>query len=300
MYPFCAWSIGKPITLNLVVRRVHSEDQARTLLLKCIGIDETPVEDDAGGLPKTVSVENSFRRGTVISRKAVMDAVNDVCRRLPELLRERVAISNNPSLAYPSTLRLTVRLVIDPNSSDSKRALQGRRRPFETFSCQTIFPGQKLLVMEDSEKPNFLFDKMSPMLRTLVLDKPVFDVTRLNLGVANFHDLETGSGTVASPAKQQQTMLRQSMSVTKSSQTQTTILSQAIKSSQTPRKEQGAVLAKRSPPPDEASLRASDIDPAVLEELPPDIRAHIRRSFPPATASRKKTRIDDFFQPKKK
>ena len=278
----------------------HSEDQTRTLLLKCVGIDETPVEDDAGGLPKTVSVENSFQRGTVINRQAVMDAVNDVCRRLPDLLHGRIAISKNPSLAFPTTLRLTVRLLIDPSVSDSKRAQQGRRRPFETFSRQTTFPGQKLLVMGDSEKPKFLFKEMFPMLRTLVLDRPIFDVTRLNLAVANFHDLRVGSGTSTTPSKQQQTFLSQSASVAKSSQTQPSAFSQTVKSLQSPRTEHVSAVSKQSTQPDETSLQASDIDPAVLEELPPDIRAQVRRSFAATPASRKKRRIDDFFLPKKK
>eukprot|EP00977_Amphora_coffeiformis_P001541 scaffold296_cov102-Amphora_coffeaeformis.AAC.29 len=281
-------------------RYVHSQDQARALLLKCVGIDETPVEDDAGGLPKTVSVENSFRRGTVTSREAVVDAANDVCTRLPVLVHERIAISNNPLLAFPTTLRLTVRLLIEPSVSDTKRTQQGRRRPFETFSRQTAFPGQKLLSMEDSEKPKFLFNEMSPMLRTLVVDRPSFDVTRFNLAVANFHDLEGGSGRLATPSKQQQTVLSQPASVAKSSQTQLSVCRQTMIPSHNPCKGRVSAVAKRIPPPDEGSLRASDIDPAVLEELPPDIRAQIRRSFAVTPASRKKTRIDDFFVPKKK
>ena len=246
-----------------------------------------------------MSVENSFRRGTVTSREAVMDAVNDVCRRLPDLLHERTVISNNPSLAFPTTLRLTVRLLID---NDSKRAKHGRRRPFETFSRQTTFSGQKMLGMDDSEKRKFLFSEMFPMVRALILDRPFFDVTRLNLGVTNFHDLEAGSNKSAIVSNQKQSIPSQSVSCAKSSQTQlpVSLFSQAMNSSRTPSKELVSVVAKRSPPPDEVKLRASDIDPAVLEELPPDIRAQIRRSFAVTPASRKKTRIDDFFLPKKK
>lgn len=232
-----------------------------------------------------------------------MDAVNDVCRRLPELLRERINISNQPSLAYPSTLRLTVRLVIEPSQKDLKGTQRGRRRPFETSSRQSTFPGKKLLETEDSEKPKCLFQHMSAMLRTLVLDKPAFDVTRLNLAVTNFNDLDAVSGASTSTARRHQTVLCQSPSVAMSSQTQQTVLSQTfvMPPERTNKKRALATPRKRSSTPNEACLQASDINPAVLEELPPDIRAQIRQRFQTATRNpRKKSRIDDFFQLKKK
>ena len=132
------------------------------------------------------------------TREAVLKAAQDVCRRLPLLLAERTSISNNPRLSHPKTLRLTVRLVIvDP----SKMVKPGRRRPFETFSKQTPFSGKQLLDMNETDKKaNFLYRHMSPMLRALVLDKPSFDVTRLNLAATNFGDLDAGSGDYSIPS----------------------------------------------------------------------------------------------------
>lgn len=305
---------------------MNSKHQAKTLLLKCTGIDNTLVEDDLGGLPKTVSVEDSFRRGTVTTRDAVMKAVKDVCSRLPALLHERYRISNNPLLAHPGTLRLTVRLMIDPDTASRKlQSTRSRRRPFETFSKQTPFPGKKLLHMKESQKPDFIYQHMLGMLRTLVLDKPSFDVTRLNLAVTNFGDLDAGSGTNhGSPSKQ--SLLSQTMKLTQTvsqsqaeqafgqkkrfpgseSQMSRSTTAHGPYSSLSPlivarNKPETASLAKTnsSKSSREANLQFSDIDPAILEELPPDIRAQVLESFS-VVSSRKKSRIEDFFKPVKK
>ena len=334
------WCIVKdvfPGTLFGCTNNIHldnSKDQAQSLLLKCAGIDNTPIEDDLGGLPKTVSVEDSFRRGTVTTRDAVIKAANDVCSRLPVLLHERSLVSNNTLLAYPTTLRLTVRLVIDPNdpSKTSRQPGRSRRRPFETFSKQIPFPGKSFVKIDESQKPELLYQNISGMLRALVLDKPCFDVTRLNLAATNFGDLDTGSGVYhGSPSKQR------SLSQTVSFFTQTQHHSQVLSQPQSQptlkdRKKQVAAASmaeqvakgpgtKQSPPSvakyksvaasassaglatepswsNKANLHLSDLDPTVLNELPPDVRAEILKSFPPTPFSRKKrTRIDDFFQP---
>ena len=294
-------------------------------MLKCQGIDETPVEDDNGGLPKTVSVENSFRRGTVTTRDAVIHAMNDVCKRLPHLLKERSLISNNPLLAYPTTLRLTVRLVIFPNDS-SKKPPRSQRRPFETFSKQSTFQGKKLMGMDDSEKPEFLFKTMASILHVLVLEKPSFDVTRLNLAATNFCDIDAGTGIV-NPSPSKQTVMTQSFNFSQTQSTQNEPISSlqcfnSIESRSSQIDEikpisQNHHFTKTRPSQDEPesavhsatkvtklrpeakpqgyNLRACDIDQSVLDELPADIRAQILQQFP--KASKKRSRIDDFFKP---
>lgn len=233
-----------------------SEEQARILLQKCQGLDTTRVEDDNGGLAKTVSVENSFRRGTVITQKGVLESAKDVCRRLPDLVQERVSLSHNPDSAYPTTLRLTVRLV-DQLSASPSLARDERRRPFETTSKQTGLDGKCLMALDDHEKISYLYRRVSPLLKALVLDQPCYDLTRLNLAVANFHDL-VGQSPKITPKGSGRRM------------------------------DAGV------------DLRGADIDPTVLDELPPYVAAEVRREFMPKTL--KKRRINEFFtvKPKRK
>jgi hypothetical protein len=233
-----------------------SEEQARILLQKCQGLDTTRVEDDSGGLAKTVSVENSFRRGTVITQKGVLESAKDVCRRLPDLVQERVSLSHNPDSAYPTTLRLTVRMV-DQLSASPPLARDERRRPFETTSKQTGLDGKCLMALDDHEKISYLYRRVSPLLKALILDQPCYDLTRLNLAVANFHDL------VGQPPK--------------------------ITPKGSGRRMDAGV-----------DLRGADIDPTVLDELPPYVAAEVRREFMPKTL--KKRRINEFFtvKPKRK
>jgi hypothetical protein len=92
------------------------------LLDLCRGIDHTVVVDDEGGPPKTLSVENSFRRGTTTTMTIGVGStlpaqwhdklLGDLYRRLPRLFDDRTAWSTHPELAYPTTIRLTVRLVV--------------------------------------------------------------------------------------------------------------------------------------------------------------------------------------------
>lgn len=322
--------------LKIKIHLYDSKDQVQTLLLKCAGIDNTPIEDDLGGLPKTVSVEDSFRRGTVTTRDAVTKAANNVCSRLPALLHERSLVSNNTLLAYPTTLRLTVRLVIDPNDpcKTSRQPGRSRRRPFETFSKQIPFPGKTFVKIDESQKPELLYQNISGMLRALVLDKPCFDVTRLNLAATNFGDLDTGSGVHhGSPSKQR--ILSQTASFFTQTQQHSQVLSQpqsqpTLKDRKRPQQAAAASMdeqvakepGKKQFPPsvakyksvaasassaslatkpswsNKANLQFSDLDPTVLNELPPDVRADILKSFPPTPFSgKKRTRIDDFFQP---
>jgi len=79
-----------------------SEDHSELLIQQCRGIDTTEVIDDNAGLPKTVSVENSFRRGTLKTADAVRSVMEDLYLRLPLLLRDRASWAKDPKKSYPS------------------------------------------------------------------------------------------------------------------------------------------------------------------------------------------------------
>ena len=139
--------------------------------------------DDEGGLSKTVSVEDSFRRGTVKMVEGVWAALDMLCLRLPSLIRDRAAWSSNPKLAYPTNIRLTIRLV------DTK--ISHRRRPFATTSKQCKINGRLLLeANEDSKQSMLLKEWAAPLLKNLIVSTGI-DLTRMNLAVTNFVDLDT-------------------------------------------------------------------------------------------------------------
>jgi hypothetical protein len=153
------------------------------LLENCRGLDTSEIVDDEGGLSKTVSVEDSFRRGTVQEAEGVWAALDMLCLRLPSLIRDRAAWSPNPKLAYPTNIRLTVRLV------DAK--LSHLRRPFATTSKQCKINGRLLLdTNEDSSQSMLLKAWATPLLKNLIVSTGI-DLTRMNLAVTNFVDLDT-------------------------------------------------------------------------------------------------------------
>ncbi|KAL7567315.1 hypothetical protein ACA910_015689 [Epithemia clementina (nom. ined.)] len=189
-----------------------AERQATQILNLCRGWDPTPVLDDDGGLTKQVSVEDSFRRGTNVTAESVHQAMHALSVRLPKLLRERQASSHAPHLAYPTTLRLTVR-VVDPNAHDAAQQCQRRqqhdphqrsRRPFLTHSKQCPFDGKAYLRANPEERPNLLAKAVEPMLYALVLHKSPphhqINVTRMNLAAAQFQDLPLTTTSSSSPA----------------------------------------------------------------------------------------------------
>jgi impB/mucB/samB family C-terminal domain len=162
------------------------------LLDRCRGLDPTPVIDDEGGATKTVSVEDSARRGTVKSMDLVWKYLDSFFVRLPQLLSDRLTFSPNPKLAYPSTLRLTVRL-LDPT-------LSHKRRPYVTRSKQVRINGKLLLdaLSDEKKQAAVLKEWVTPLVKNLLInhrDMVVLDVTRINLAVTNFADMASQSFT---------------------------------------------------------------------------------------------------------
>jgi len=182
------------------------------LLERCQGNDSTNIEDDEGVAPKTVSVENSFQRGTVVTPEAVWKVLEDLYVRLPRLLKDRREWSQLPQKAFPTTLRLTAR-VVDPSLlKDSTR----RRRPFVTRSKQIPFRGQDLL--EDTNplsQKAMIYKAVFPLVQSLVLNAANpgdLNVTRLNIAVTNFQDVTTTSAAASTASS----LLKRSLQTTPS------------------------------------------------------------------------------------
>eukprot|EP00536_Pseudo-nitzschia_multiseries_P016923 jgi/Psemu1/223052/e_gw1.1289.6.1 len=183
------------------------EQHCDRILERCKGLDSTVVEDDGGGAPRTVSVENSFRRGTVTTPSAVVAELDELCDRLPPLVRDRADWSHLPSLAYPTTIRLTVRSVVKDNTNRPAARLrmqtQQSFRRHETRSKQaTLGPqlGKVMLLLRDgnpstssssSNATAILRSAVRPLLRDWMQTTTrcsVINVTRMNLAVTNFQD----------------------------------------------------------------------------------------------------------------
>jgi hypothetical protein len=159
-----------------------SEEHCELLIQQCRGLDTSEVVDDHAGLPKTVSVENSFRRGTLQTEEAVKDAMEDLYQRLPLLLLDRASWAKEPKMSYPSKIRLTARF-LDPQIST------GKRRPSKVTSRQSPFDGQRYLVHETDLRiqSESIKKHIQPLLRELLPTK--IDVTRINIAVTDFQDV---------------------------------------------------------------------------------------------------------------
>ena len=228
--------VPRPIIIDCLKRlpafqtSTTSERHCEVLVNRCRGLDNTTILDDQGGLSKTLSVENSFRRGTIMSMKDLWKELDDLCRRLPRLLRDRISWSNQPSHAYPTTLRVTIRTVVPNNTNHRPKVtgrqlqlqqnLQPRRRlPTTTCSKQSTFDGKTLLNLHEQllkepetclyQQSQFLNRYALPLVRQLCSDhcnnKTRLDVTRLNLALTNFQDVSkttsTTTTTSSSPEK---------------------------------------------------------------------------------------------------
>jgi nucleotidyltransferase/DNA polymerase involved in DNA repair len=179
---------------------------ADRLLDLCHGIDTSIIVDDEGGLQKTLSCENSFRRGTICTKEQVDERMRDLYQRLPRLLADRTAWSTHPELAYPKTIRLTVR-VVDHYSAVTKKNGQHRQRTSSSSSTSTTnsmqqpFNGRGFLKSAPEQRAKLLQDAVTPLLHSLLFQtKTVLDVTRVNIALTNFQDVV---GSPQRPSKAQ-------------------------------------------------------------------------------------------------
>ncbi len=188
IYPY------KSIVIKISILSQHfelpscSEEQCDLLLNRCNGIDTIPIVDDDGGLTKTVSVEDSFIRGSVITIDSVREKLSLLYGRLLRLLDQRRNISGNPNLSYPRSMRISIRFV--------DKELQNKgRKPFRTISKQSNFNGNLLLeedIDDETKKEHIIHSAASSLLDQLLLKlDPVagINVTRLNLAVISFADI---------------------------------------------------------------------------------------------------------------
>ena len=145
-----------------------------------------PIIDDGGELSKTVSVEDSFIRGSILSFDIVVEKLQLLYGRILRLLVQRKEFAVNPALAYPRALRVSVRIV-------DRRLEKLGRRPFRTISKQTTFNGQRLMGESNQFlQESFLKETALPLLTSLLKDGTILElnVTRLNLAVVSFADID--------------------------------------------------------------------------------------------------------------
>jgi nucleotidyltransferase/DNA polymerase involved in DNA repair len=286
-------------------------EQSHLIFKNCRGLDDSSVVDDQGGLPKTVSVENSFRRGTILTQRAVNNAVEDFYERLPRLVKERARWSHVPVKAYPTTIRLTVRSVVKSGSSSSSSQLANlhrtSKRSVVTRSKQMAVDGRAFMALEDvKDKSNFLRRIVAPLLRTLLPSAEQINVTRINIAVTNFQDL-TLTPTPQAVVRQSNYRSTQPAASLDSSPNIMGVPKEATATTATTATIYASDRKSFSPAkglPRASKLRQTDseplvVDPAVLAELPADIAAEVRRAYPQINeSSTKRKRIDQFFAPK--
>ena len=111
--------------------------------------------------------------------------MEDLYRRLPLLLKDRIDWSDNPALAYPTLIRLTAR-----SSFASSGGNQYHNRRFTTRSQQAKIDGQSLCntKLSSTEKSTWLRQKVSPLLQSLLFNSGELNVTRINICLSNFQD----------------------------------------------------------------------------------------------------------------
>jgi len=133
--------------------------------------------DDAGGPAKTVSVEESFRCGTLTDRKSIVYQLHDLVPRLTRLLELHPL--------KPTCVRVTVRFV-DPAVNKTKR------RPFVTRSQQTSLGSESVI------------SQAQLLLKSLLDAGPSTNITRLNLAATNFKKKRPAEVTLTTGGKKPQ------------------------------------------------------------------------------------------------
>jgi hypothetical protein len=119
----------------------------------------------------------------------VWTALDELCIRLPRLLSDRASWSHDPSKSYPTTLRLTTRMM-DPSISK-------KRRPYVTRSKQTAINGIAMVTRvagafeDETKRATILKGWVIPLVRQLIPPSMDINLTRLNLAVTNFPDTVT-------------------------------------------------------------------------------------------------------------
>jgi len=163
-----------------------SEYQIDLLLSRCNGgVDTVHIIDDGGGLTKTVSVEDSFIRDSLTSLDLLKEKIETLIPRLLRLLDQRKESSQIPKIAYPTSLRLTLRFV-DNTLQNS------RMRPFRSMSKQQPINGKILMWEHDrlNSRISVLRSSTTELLNILLASyRDNLNITRMNLAVTAFADV---------------------------------------------------------------------------------------------------------------
>ena len=161
-------------------------EQTELIYSRCRGVDPVHLEDDDGGLTKTVSVEDSYKRGSLRTMDGVQKALNVLYHRLPALLDDRRADSDRSDLAFPHTIRFSARVVDE--------AVGHKRRPFVTSSKQCKFDGKSLMMLREmNDRVDVLRKAVDPLMKQVLRDDGKLDVTKLNIAVTGFADVCVGA-----------------------------------------------------------------------------------------------------------
>lgn len=164
----------------------NRDSQFDLLDSRCRGIDPTIVVDDDGGLSKSVSVEETFIRGSLTSLEEVYRNLDVLYSRILRLLDLRRDSSPSPKLSYPTAVRLTVRLFDSKTSSE--------KRPFKTISRQTDLDGKLLMSMEIHDDRIVVIQRaVFKLMDVLTKSNQLYDlnVTKLNLATIAFADISS-------------------------------------------------------------------------------------------------------------
>jgi hypothetical protein len=252
--------------------------------------------------------------------------MEDLYRRLPRLLKSRTEWSSDSKRAYPTTIRLTVRSVVERAEGDI------RRRPFETRSQQMLFDGRTLIneKVNGQEAAALLRQFVTPLLQSLLLSSGDINVTKLNVGLTNFQDIPvsprpnahytTHTGTalqcrtsaVAEPTTFNVTVTARNSgsAITEkcdsdsrqAARSSAVAINRILSSDKLSKGAKGSIEPSKSATCSKrraaSSLNAANIDPSVLGELPPDIAAEVLNGLHCVKPPRRKRRIDQFFAPK--
>lgn len=261
------------------------DEQCDIILKKCQGIENSVIIDDDGSLSKTLSVENSFRRGSMTNQNDIVNSMEISYSRLSRLISQRILqckkkslVSSNSSSAattttctkidYPKTMKITIRFVIYDISKENINTKD--RLPTITRSQQISWDGQKLMNEIDMIKQiQYLRQGATPMIRSLILSSKNItkhlDITRINIALTNFVSetkpfisSNTSTKTVIDHTctSQHKTPCRLNLHNTQATSNQL-----KIKSSNNILNEYDSTFIPRF----------DQIDPNVLSELPPDI-----------------------------
>lgn len=269
----------------------NSEQQCDLILSRCNGIDRIPIVDDGGCLTKQVSVEDSFKRGTVTSVCRVKQKLTLLYGRLLRLLDQRREISPDPCRSFPKSIRLVIR-VLDPKVENS-----GRSRPFCTKSKQMTFNGKKLLDEGDEVKrESILRTSALTLLETLLEGKSDVNVTKVNLALVSFADIKSDLGKAGQRAVTSYFRATDDSDCSATTcKRSSTSFTQASEKSQKKIKKSPDNPLRMPPPP--------GIDPSVFASLPVEIANEVmeNQTFHQqyiGTKEKKAKGIERFFQKK--